>query len=391
MFDKQQYVNNIKKYNKVCIYGAGKIARNIYKICKESNINILAFYVTKKENNVDEIEGIPVIQFDEYVDKDILILLGVLEHGKRNIKNYILEYGSYNVLDVPDDILYIDDFYAEKRRNPTIEITPIVGCSVNCRYCPQGVFLSAYYKKNKNRKSKMSLDEFKICLDKLPTNTLIEWAGFVEPFLNSESIDMMEYANQKGFKMTLFTTLVGLSMDKLERVLKIPFKQVVLHTADVDGFANIPITSDYLNMLEIIVNYKKKDGTFFIDSANCQSQPHKKVLDVVDGKLKIYCELSDRAGNLKNNEDNLKETHVKGRICCERADELNHNVLLPDGTMVLCCNDFGIKHELGNLIKNEYLDIIHGNEMRKIKCGMNIDENVDILCRRCMYAKNVNR
>ena len=127
MFNKEEYIKSIKRYDKICIYGAGKIARNIYKLCKENNIGVSVFYVTKKENNVNEIDGIPVIQFDAYADKDALILIGVLEHGKHNIKNYILEHGKYDVLDLPSDILYIDDFYAEKRKNPTMEITPIVG------------------------------------------------------------------------------------------------------------------------------------------------------------------------------------------------------------------------------------------------------------------------
>lgn len=66
----------------------------------------------------------------------------------------------------------------------------------------------------------MSLEEFKICLEKLPLNTLVEFAGFVEPFLNEYSIDMMEYANQLGYRMTLFTTLVGLKLDDIHRILK---------------------------------------------------------------------------------------------------------------------------------------------------------------------------
>lgn len=69
-----------------------------------------------------------------------------------------------------------------------MEITPLVGCSVNCKYCPQITFLSAYYK---NRKRAMSFEDFKICLDKITKNTLIEWAGFVEPFLNLYSHQSM--------------------------------------------------------------------------------------------------------------------------------------------------------------------------------------------------------
>ena len=133
-------------------------------------------------------------------------------------------------------------------------------------------------------------------------------------------------------------------------IIRLPFKQVVLHTADKDGFANIPVTKEYLELLKIITNTHKKDGSMFVDEANCQSKPHEKVLEITKGKFKIYCEMSDRAGNLDNKDNNLTMADVHGKLYCTRSVNINHNVLLPDGTVVLCCNDFGMKHVLGNLM-----------------------------------------
>lgn len=391
MFDREDYIKEIKQKErkKKYIYGAGKVAKIIYSICKSNNIMVEAFCVTEKDGNVDYIDTIPVIKFDNNINKESLIIIGVLEHGKCKVKEHILQFGKYDIIDLPDGILYTDNFYYTKRSNPAMEITPLVGCSINCKYCPQNAFLSAYYKNNKKRKKAMSLEEFKICLNKLPKNTLIEWAGFVEPFLNSESIDMMEYANKKGYKMTLFTTLEGLSAEQLDRVLNIPFKQVVLHTADSKGYANIPVNEHYKKMLKKVINATKCDGTVFVDSANCQSTPHHVVSEIVNGKIKIGCEMSDRAGNLENTDNMLKSACNKGRICCERADNIDHNVLLPDGTVVLCCNDFGMEHILGNLLQQNYDEIVKSKQMRLIKRGMNLDESIPILCRKCMYAKKI--
>lgn len=97
--------------------------------------------------------------------------------------------------------------------------------------------------------------------------------------------------------------------------------------------------------------------------------------------------MSDRAGNLENKDNKLRGGEKCGRIYCERAVNLNHNVLLPDGTVVLCCNDFGMKHVLGNLLKEDYDSIISSEQMRLVKRGMNIDESLSILCRKCMFAK----
>ena len=99
--------------------------------------------------------------------------------------------------------------------------------------------------------------------------------------------------------------------------------------------------------------------------------------------------MSDRAGNIDNAENKLKGGYNNGRICCERADNLDHNVLLPDGTVVLCCNDFGMEHVLGNLLNQDYCQILKSESMRQIKRGMNLDESIPILCRKCMYAKKI--
>lgn len=391
MVDKQKYIELIQKNigKHIYIYGAGNAAKIVYRLCRKNEISIKGFCVTDISKNVNVLYDIPVLQFDCLWDEDAVILIAIIEHGEKKIRKYIQENGNYEIIDLPENILDYDEWEEQRKRNPAMEITPVIGCSVNCKYCPQKLLLTEYFKDNKDRQAKMSLDQFKKCVQKLPTNTLIEFAGFVEPFLNEESVDMMYYANEMGYKITLFTTLVGLKESQLEKVLKIPFKQVVLHTADADGYANIPVTEQYLKNLKRVVEAKKADGTSFVDSANCQSRPHEKVIEVTKGKLSIYCEMSDRAGNLDNGEGKLLSADVKGEIYCERSHQLNHNILLPDGTVVLCCNDFGMQHVLGNLYTDRYEDIMKSEMMRQIKRGMHLDENIPIICRKCMFAKNM--
>ena len=364
MVDKQKYIELIQKNigKHIYIYGAGNAAKIVYRLCRKNEISIKGFCVTDISKNVNALYDIPVLQFDCLWDEDAVILIAIIEHGEKKIRKYIQENGNYEIIDLPENILDYDEWEEQRKRNPAMEITPVIGCSVNCKYCPQKLLLTEYFKDNKDRQAKMSLDQFKKCVQKLPTNTLIEFAGFVEPFLNEESVDMMYYANELGYKITLFTTLVGLKESQLEKVLKIPFKQVVLHTADADGYANIPVTEQYLKNLKRVVEAKKADGTSFVDSANCQSRPHEKVIEVTKGKLSIYC---------------------------ERSHQLNHNILLPDGTVVLCCNDFGMQHVLGNLYTDRYEDIMKSEMMRQIKRGMHLDENIPIICRKCMFAKNM--
>lgn len=62
--------------------------------------------------------------------------------------------------------------------------------------------------------------------------------------------------------------------------------------------------------------------------------------------------------------------------------------MLPDGCLVLCCQDYGMKHILGNLITQSWSEICDGEEYRKFADGMK-DETIDILCRSCSDARQI--
>lgn len=113
-------------------------------------------------------------------------------------------------------------------------------------------------------------------------------------------------------------------------------------------------------------------------------------IDINEMKMKIYTEMGDRAGNLSNDSGKLDSFHHEGmRIKCSRTPSLNHNVLLPDGTVVLCCNDFGLDYVLGNLNNDTYDSLMKSDTMRTVKRKMNIDLNDNLICRECMYGQEI--
>lgn len=100
--------------------------------------------------------------------------------------------------------------------------------------------------------------------------------------------------------------------------------------------------------------------------------------------------MHDRAGNL--DDDILISATRKrhGKISCSLCGQaLNHNILLPDGRVLLCCMDYGMKHVLGNLLQQSYEEIINGSEMQRLKCAINGDESIDLLCRGCSSATEI--
>ncbi len=163
---------------------------------------------------------------------------------------------------------------------------------------------------------------------------------------------------------------IFVEMEKLNRVLKLSFSNVVLHTPDAINYAHIPITPEYLELLDAVLDAENNEGEPLVTTANCQSQPHPVIAERMKGKLKIGCKLTDRAVSLDREAEELAHTQKTGILSCSRADSLDHNILLPDGSVVLCCNDFGMKHVLGNQLTDDYETIIQSKAMRRVKRGI---------------------
>lgn len=264
---------------------------------------------------------------------------------------------------------------------PTLEITTKIGCNVNCKYCPQNLLMKKYIERS--NELELSFDNFKKCIDKLPKNVIICFAGFSEPFLSPFTTDMMNYVYDNQREISLFTTLVGLTVEKFEKIRYLPFRKVVIHLPDEKNFANIPLTKEYLHILEIIINTKKNNGSCFVDKMTCQSPPKQSILKMVKNKFHISWNMTDRAGNLQYSE--LITAHdYNGKIKC-RLSNHNHNVLLPNGDVVLCSMDFGLKHVLGNLLHEDYLDLMNSSMMEWIESASKSSTD-SLLCRRCSEA-----
>lgn len=49
--------------------------------------------------------------------------------------------------------------------------------------------------------------------------------------------------------------------------------------------------------------------------------------------------------------------------------------------------DFGLKHELGNLLNNSYYEIVNGKALQEIR--NNMQNGSDVLCRKCSVARRI--
>lgn len=380
--------NEIKKFEvPTYIYGSGSYGKNLYKILKRNDIHINGYVVTSKTD--EKIDDIPIYNISEIAEKKQKSLLVLALNGK-NTEQVIahLKETNYDMSYVIDGGKYImGDGERRGTHNGSIEITTIMGCKVNCKFCPQNLLLNEYYKNNKNRTTVMSVETFKKAMDYFPSDYDISFGGMSEPFLNPDFVEMLKIACAQNRRVSLYTTLVGIKKEQVDEILSLPLSFVVVHVADTKGFAHIDTTEVYYEILEKFVRAKKADGSYFVNTCNSQTEPDKRAANICKDRFEILTEMTDRAGNLED--ETLISTKIAtGKIVCGNLGaNMDNNILLPDGSIVLCCMDFGLKHILGNMFENTYEEIMNGTEMQRIRTGMNGDTSIDILCRSCSYAR----
>lgn len=274
------------------------------------------------------------------------------------------------------------DYSMDNKKLHGLELSLTIGCQLDCAYCPQRLLLSKYYQKDKNRKTKLDFEDFKTVLEKVQPGSTLSFCGMSEPFHNERCADMIAYAAKMGYKICLNTTLVGMSHLDFEKIKDIKFENFILHIPDQEGHSKFVITKEYLNLLEVVNKNIK------IDYYSCHGTVHEAVKDIIDKNKYAGINLGDRAGNLDLN--NYHKEVLKGEIICYNGSEEQIGgwmpVMLPDGSLILCCQDYGMKHVLGNLIVQSWDEICKGDVYTNFKNGLK-DDSIDILCRKCGSAK----
>jgi len=253
---------------------------------------------------------------------------------------------------------HILEYKALKVSIPTfvMEITTGVGCVVACKFCPQKTFLKAY----KSNMRKLTLRNFENIIDKIPNSVVIVFSGFAEPFLNDDCAKMILYASRKGHPVSVFTTGTGMSMKDLHEICDIKFSAYphggfVLHLADAEGFAKIKVDDDYLKLLKAI-----QEADIHNLLLRSMGALHPGIAHIFQQDLVKTQAMNSRAGYLaaEGVETNCNSCTQGSAVMCGRDEYIYNNVLLPNGDVVLCCQDFGMKHVLGNLLENSYEDMI---------------------------------
>lgn len=152
---KRTYINTIiqkAENRKIYIYGAGHIAEEVYEELEKNKIAVQGFFVTLLEKNKKNINGIPVrsINTISSQEKESFFIIATSLNVAKEIEKIIKEIGISRYEMPVDNMLHLFGIGKERRIRSNLEITTKIGCSINCRYCPQKVLAKAYLERKRS-------------------------------------------------------------------------------------------------------------------------------------------------------------------------------------------------------------------------------------------------
>jgi hypothetical protein len=274
----------------------------------------------------------------------------------------------------------MNNFKLSKQKELHLEISVQVGCGRMCDYCPQTEYIQRYSELFL-KKDKLTFDYFLSIVDNIPPETVIHWTGFTEPMDCLDFSLIAQKLHELGYKQLISTTLYGKSNSQSFFVnnLKVFNGGISLHLPDNSGLMKGKFDTKYIDyvdsVLQELIQFEDIDYSLFLIG----DQFHVDIQSLIDKyKQKIPSKRIIKAKylNTRNNSVDPKKYNLLGSeskkttgstfYCSYRR--LNHGVLLPNGRISICSNDYNLDMLLGSLEDSsleEIYNVIEGNEEMK--------------------------
>ncbi len=283
---------------------------------------------------------------------------------------------------------------------PTLEITTRLGCALACRFCPQDRLVKAYPKGDPRD---LSLIDFIHVLDKLPRHVRVDFSGMSEPWLNPHATAMAVYAFECERQVAIYTTLQGMAPD--DAVLLIegfgdrisPETPWVLHLPDGDGHMTgwRPSESYRATLAHFLAFQRRRPRPgLSLMTMSADGAVAEPLRDLVPERLTPFVGIS-RVENLDRAVFTpsalLAQVRHTAAVMCASTPFFDHNTMLPNGDVLLCCMDYGQGHVLGNLLRQSYEEIHAGPAMGAVRVRAMAASDGPLICRRCHNAVGLDR
>lgn len=254
-----------------------------------------------------------------------------------------------------------------------IEISNI--CNLDCPFC---------IKTNRDKKS-LSIDEFKIILEKIkPYTKYLYFHVLGEPLLHKNINEFIEIAS-KDFYINITTNGYLINNIKTNNIRQLNIslhsygdiynKPVDIYLNDLYNFAIRNNKRTYINFrLWANTKYTDKIIKYFEEKFNTS------ITKGINNKLSdnIYLNFSNEFiwPDKANDDVNINKT------CYALSD---HIAILSDGTITACCLDANGKINFGNIFTDDLKDAFNNKLFNEMLNGFKNGKRIHPLCKKCNF------
>ena len=262
-----------------------------------------------------------------------------------------------------------------------IEITN--RCNLNCSFCIH----------NKRPFKDMTLDEYKIIIDKIKNYTKEVYLHVLgEPLLHPNINEFIDYASDNGLLVNITTN--GYLIKNIFNNKNINRLNISMHS--YQDKTNLSLNNYLDNIFTVIDQLRKK--TFCSIRLWVSNTYTKEMLNYINKRyntniLEIHDDMKEKITNnlmIDTNHEfiwpNLNNHYYSESGTCRGL--IDHIGVLSDGTIIPCCLDSEGIINLGNIYLNSLEEIYNKPLVTEMICGFKNNKKVHELCKHCYFLKN---
>ena len=258
-----------------------------------------------------------------------------------------------------------------------VEITN--ACILNCPFCMH----------NRRKVENLSLDNFKIVIDKISSYTKYIYLHVLgEPLLNKDIKDMVDYAVNNGINVNLTTN--GYLVNKVEVMNNLRQINISLHS-----YVENSNKSLYEYMSDIFSYVDKLDNSYISFRLWVNSPFCNEIMDILNKHYNTdYVLDENKSYTFKDkvflDTRNEFEWPVDSKYYSEDGTCYalrDHIGILVNGDIVPCCLDGDGRIVLGNIYNDSLKDVINSRRFKNMLEGFKNNKKIEELCKKCHFIE----
>lgn len=250
----------------------------------------------------------------------------------------------------------------------SIELNLMTSCPIQCPYCPQNITVSSYI----GQKTNLEIKDLDTILNNATSqNSPIEvfFSGFSEPLASKNWLEMVLLCHENNLvrKVVVFTTGYQLQSKEIKLLSELNKFRFNFHISKNK--------KTLLPQLDAISHYLPNSVFRGVGTNEHELDEIREVLTRYKLNF-LFQKIIFRAGNVGEKES------INHPVTCCKTETERRPIIMPDGTTLICSNDYGCEMPIGNLIKQKWETL----RFQNIKNLQN-DPNSNIPCfRKCHLA-----